>query len=413
MNNHFEFITKCGLRVSYVYKPDFNTCYAGIGVKFGSADLEYNLNGKTIKIKEGLAHFLEHKLFSMPDYDAFNKFTELNSTANAYTTFDKTIYYFNTTADLKAPLEILLQMYFTPYFIKEEIETEKQIIISEIKMYEDIVEANFEKKVIEALYPNDYLSKNLAGTISSVSKITEKDIKEAYDIFYTKENSFLSIVGNIDQKELRDYIEQVLENLPSRNTKIVKNNIVNSLQPKDDFIYYADVEQTVASLGIRLPLDSSNPLICSYIIGILDCYLSPLAEFFNILHDQGAFFADIDYYVVSHSNACYAIITTNTNQPELFLDLVQEKLLNMKEEELDQNIISLYLKHLTANSLLRLDDVDDLGEEILSLGLENVNYFEKVSEASKMKYEDFFKYLQAIKKSHFVKAICKKKPNKA
>ncbi|MDE7385490.1 MAG: insulinase family protein, partial [Anaeroplasmataceae bacterium] len=136
MQKNDVFQTKNGLRVCYVEKPNFHKSYVGIGLNYGSRDLKFYLEGNAITSLEGTAHFIEHKLFQMPYGDAFEEFSKLNASANAYTDLEKTIYYFTTTEDLYAPLELLLKMYFTPYFKKEDVEKEKGIITSEIKMYD-------------------------------------------------------------------------------------------------------------------------------------------------------------------------------------------------------------------------------------------------------------------------------------
>ncbi|MDE6046993.1 MAG: insulinase family protein, partial [Anaeroplasmataceae bacterium] len=85
MQKNDVFQTKNGLRVSYVEKPDFHKSYVGIGVNYGSRDLNFQLKGESITSFEGTAHFIEHKLFQMPYGDAFKEFSKLNASANAYT----------------------------------------------------------------------------------------------------------------------------------------------------------------------------------------------------------------------------------------------------------------------------------------------------------------------------------------
>ena len=96
MINYSKYTTKNGLKVTYVYKPDFTKCYAGIGVKYGGCNISYTADGVEYYDKPGLAHFLEHCLFHMPYGDAYNEFNKLNAHANAYTSPDKTLYFFNT-----------------------------------------------------------------------------------------------------------------------------------------------------------------------------------------------------------------------------------------------------------------------------------------------------------------------------
>ena len=118
-NNRSEYICKNGLKVIHIYKPKFKESYVGIGVNYGSRDINFYAENEKYKSPKGLAHFIEHKLFQMPEGDAFSQFSQYHASANAYTDTEKTIYYFTTTMELYPPLELLLKMYFTPYFPKE------------------------------------------------------------------------------------------------------------------------------------------------------------------------------------------------------------------------------------------------------------------------------------------------------
>ena len=250
MNDFYKYITKNGLKVTDVDKPDYNRCYAGIGVKYGGCNLEYTLDGITYIDKPGLAHFIEHKLFQMPYGDAYEEFSKLNAYANAYTAPDKTMYFFFTIYDFYKPLKILLDMYFTPYFIEEEIEKEKDIIISEIKMTDDVPLAKLDNKLFKSLYPNDYISIDVAGTIEGVQSITKSDLDRAYNYFYTTDNSELVIVGNVDKDELFNFIEENTSCYNNRSKDIVKSPLVSSNHVLDDFSLDLNVEQSTASIGI-------------------------------------------------------------------------------------------------------------------------------------------------------------------
>lgn len=344
------YVTKCGLKVIYVEKPSFCQSYAGIGVNYGSRDLEYQVSGRNIVAPSGTAHFLEHKLFQMPNGDAFSMFSKENAHANAYTGLEKTIYYFTTTDSIYPSLKLLLEMYFTPYFLKEDVEREKGIIYSEIQMQEDIEWTQFNLQMLDALYPKSGLSKSVVGSKESVSKITVKDLKNAYDTFYTSDNSFLVVVSNQPRKEILTYIEEILDHLDIQRG--VPQEKKEEFSLGRDFLRKGNIDQTNAALAIRLDADQRDPLFCDYMIGILDCFFSPMSSFYEELHQQKAFFADIDYSVMTLRDTSFIILSTTTNQPKLFLKKVKEKLKSMTKKDLDPKVLKLYLKHLKAKAIL-------------------------------------------------------------
>ncbi len=411
MKNKHIYTTKNGLKVLYVYKPEFYKSYVGIGVNYGNRDLEFVLHGKKYVTPSGTAHFIEHKLFQLPDKDAFAEFAKLNVTANAYTSNEKTIYYFTTTSKIDAPLKVLLEMYWTPYFTKEDVEKEKDIILSELSMYEDIPDAKFSQKILDTLYPKSFLAQPVAGTKESVQNIQVEDLFTAYQAFYTTDNSYLVIVSNQKREEVLALVEETMATFKvHRGLQPNKRESFQELKKKN-LTVLADVEQTTASLAIRMEADETMPLFCNYIIGILDSILSPMSEFYNELYKKKAFIADIEYYVVTLRDASYAVISTISKTPQVFLKEVRKKLSHLKPSDLNLDILNLYLKHMKAKSILEQDSVETLGEEILTLALEGISYYEEVERSLSMHIEDYYEYLSYITQGKMLTAICKNSKN--
>lgn len=408
MINYYKYTTKNGLKVTYVYKPEFNKCYAGIGVKYGGCNLSYTVDGIEYNDHPGLAHFLEHKLFHMPYGDAYNEFTKLNAHANAYTSPDKTMYFFSTNDDLYKPLKVLLDMYFTPYFTVDSVEKERSIIISEIKMTEDSALAKMDSKLFKSMYPNDHISVEVAGTIDGVMAITKEDLDRAYKHFYTNENSEMVIVGNVDKDELFKFVEETTKDYKHSSSNIVKHPLVTSQNVLEDFNMELNVEQITASLGIRFNMNCNTSLFCDFIIGILDCLFSPMSEFYNELYLLKAFYADIDYYVVTYEGVGYAVITTTTKNPELFLELVKDKIDNLSKEDLDKEILDIFLRHVKSKNILKLDTTSRLGDEILSLYLEDIDFFNELEQLKNVNVDIFDDFIEYFKKSYKIKCFCKK-----
>jgi len=128
------------LKVYYIPKKGFAKSYAMLTSDFGSKDVEFSVDGGETfrRYPEGIAHFLEHKVFEMPDGEnIFNRFTELGASVNAFTNNRQTSYYFSTTDNFYENLELLVKMVMTPHLTEENVEKEKGIIAEEIAMYDD------------------------------------------------------------------------------------------------------------------------------------------------------------------------------------------------------------------------------------------------------------------------------------
>lgn len=410
MQNQFEYITKNGLKVIYVYKPKFVKSYAGIGVEFGGGNTSYHLKGEKKVVPEGAAHFIEHKLFSMPDgTDAFQLFNKMNASANAYTSVDKTIYYFSTTDDVTNPLKLLLDMYFTPHFNKEEVQREKDIIISEIKMYEDQVYSRFQRKVLENLYPADPYATSIAGTVESVTSITEADLLEIYNAFYTPKRSVLVIVSNKKKEEIFHLVEEKMSAFEFNNLDIQPEKMVLSSTPAKDFVLKDQVLQSQAFLAVRLDANYTYPLFANHMIGILDCILSPMSSFYQELAKEKLFIGDMDYTAMTSKDTAYVTIYAISKHPKKLLERLESKLQSLTIEDLNQEILDLYLRHLKAKSIGQLDSIDYLGDEVLNLALEHISYLNELELIKNLTVDDFGKYIPCLAKGKALKAICENK----
>ena len=134
----------------------------------------------------------------------------------------------------------------------------------------------------------------------------------------------------------------------------------------------------------------------------------PLASFYEELHNKKAFYADIDYYVVTYDRVGYAVVSSTSKNPELFLEMVKNKLNSISVEDLDEEILDIYLRHVKSKSILKLDKVTNLGEEILSLYLENIDFFEDLERLRKIDLTVFKDYINYLKLSKKICCFCKK-----
>lgn len=188
-----------GFKLRLIPKKGYYKTFVCLNVNFGSYNTLYLDKYKNYKpIPLGSAHFLEHKLFAQSDgTDAFSTFSELGANANAFTTFDKTSYIFSTTQNFDENLSLLLNFVNNPFFTTENVEKEKEIISSEIKMYMDNPDSYLYYGLLNQIFPKSNVSTDIAGTCNSISHITPEILLDIYNTFYVPNNMSLNIVGNI------------------------------------------------------------------------------------------------------------------------------------------------------------------------------------------------------------------------
>ncbi|MCR4593500.1 MAG: insulinase family protein [Clostridiales bacterium] len=212
-DGYFEIEHSSGLKI-YVYpKQNFTSTYAIFGTKYGSIDNRFRIAGTeaVTQVPEGIAHFLEHKLFESEELDAFARYAETGASANAYTTFDRTCYLFSCSDNFEQSLEILLDFVSNPYFTAETVQKEQGIIGQEIKMTNDEPGWALFFSLLKAMYVNHPVRIDIAGTVESIAEITPELLYECYNTFYNPANMALAVAGNASPEQVIKVADKVLK----------------------------------------------------------------------------------------------------------------------------------------------------------------------------------------------------------
>lgn len=199
-----------GLDVQLLPMAGYQKTYAILTTDFGSIDnhfIPYHQD-EAIVVPDGVAHFLEHKMFEKADHDAFDLFGKLGADSNAFTSFTQTSYLFSTTSNLHENLDVLLDFVQDPYFTAQTVKKEQGIIGQEIQMYDDDPNWRLYLGILGNLYPHDPMRIDIAGTVESISQITPEILMDTYRTFYQPTNMDLLLVGNLDPIETLEWIKQ-------------------------------------------------------------------------------------------------------------------------------------------------------------------------------------------------------------
>ena len=199
-----------GLPVCVVPKPGFAKKCAYFVTNYGSMDTKFTWMGRAYDTPAGVAHYLEHKMFEMPDRDVMQEFSALGANPNAFTSYNMTAYYFTCTEHFEACLELLLTFVSTPYFTEESVERERGIIAQEIRMYEDSADSQVYEDLFAAMYRHHPVRVPIAGTVESIGAITPEILRSCYDAFYHPANMMLCVVGDVDPAQVVAAAERIL-----------------------------------------------------------------------------------------------------------------------------------------------------------------------------------------------------------
>ncbi|WP_088810004.1 MULTISPECIES: EF-P 5-aminopentanol modification-associated protein YfmH [Listeria] len=193
-----------GLKVYLLPKKGFSKTFAIFTTNYGSIDNTFVPLGETEMkhVPDGIAHFLEHKMFEKEEGDIFFKFGEKGAFTNAFTSFTRTAYLFSGTSNIPENLETLLNFVQEPYFTKETVEKEKGIIGQEIRMYDDDADFRAYFGVIENMYKEHPVKIDIAGTVESIAEIDKDLLYLCYHTFYHPSNMVLFVVGQLEPEEM-------------------------------------------------------------------------------------------------------------------------------------------------------------------------------------------------------------------
>lgn len=196
-----------GLSVYLVPKPGYAKTYGMFSTRYGSIDNRFNVEGQQeIHVVDGIAHFLEHKLFEEPEGDIFLKFATQGASANAFTSHTRTSYLFSATGQVEDNLTTLIDFVQRPYFTDENVTKEKGIIEQEIRMYEDQPFWRAYRGLLENLYHHHPVRIDIAGTVESIYRIDVASLLSCYRTFYHPTNMVLVVVGDFDPERVMGLI---------------------------------------------------------------------------------------------------------------------------------------------------------------------------------------------------------------
>ena len=199
-----------GLTVLVLPRPGFTRKIAYFVTDFGALHTDFTLNGERLQVPAGIAHYLEHKMFDMPEYDVMAKFAALGANPNAFTSYDLTAYYFTCTEHFYENLELLLQYVSTPYFTEASVAKEQGIIGQEIGMHEDNPDSRLFENLVSALYKNHPVQVPILGSRESIAQITPQLLEACHKAFYRPGNMLLCVVGDVEPETICRMAKNIL-----------------------------------------------------------------------------------------------------------------------------------------------------------------------------------------------------------
>ena len=370
-----------GLDVYLYNKEGVTNNYVTFTTKFGSIYNEFiPINEKkTYKIPNGVAHFLEHKVFVQetdPQPEEF--FSKSGALSNAYTTFKNTTYLFSGPNNLKENILFLLDYVQSPYFTKENVDSEKGIITQEINMYEDNPTDVLYEKIRENVFHNNPYKHSVIGTTEDINKVTNKMLYKCYNTFYNPENMFLVVTGSFNEEEI---LNAISENQSKKEFKQLEKLEVKKFKEQNEVLKKKEIinrptEIPKVSYNIKISLDNIDIDKKKY-----NLYLFII---FNILFDDTSYFDEeaknenlitnsLSIELLNTDTHMLVSLINETTNYEALLEKIKNTLdnISIKESDLERK-----KRVLISNELFSFENIEIINDMIV----DNIIYENKIEE---------------------------------
>ena len=398
-----------GLEIYIMEKPQYSSSYAIYGTHYGSIDTKFSKNGsEMITVPEGIAHYLEHKLFEGEDGDAFSKYAKTGASANAFTSFDRTCYLFSCSENFYEKLDILLSFEQSPYFTKENVEKEQGIIGQEIRMYDDNPGWRVMFNLLKGMYHNHPVRIDIAGTVESIAQIDADLLYKCYETFYNPANMFICLVGNIDtDKTLKQIESSIIDREPVEITRgefdepqtIVKPYVEQRLAVNTP-MFCLGFKQKINSPYRRLKSKVCVDLLLQLICGDA----SPL---YARLMNEGLINDDFDSEYFNGNGYAAVIFEGESCDPERVANEIKAEINRLREEGVSKKLFSAVKCAMYGDMVRRFNSVENLTMSLTECAINDYSLFDEIKMVKSVSYDDVMKRFDIFDDENAVLSVIK------
>lgn len=390
---------KSGLKVHIIPKEEYSSSYAIFATNYGSVDSEFVVPGenKVITVPDGIAHFLEHKMFDQPDgSNVFDKFSVYGGNANAFTSFNITGYLISTTSNIEENLEILMDYVQSPYYTDESVAKEQGIIGQEIRMYDDSAGWKLFFNFINCLYKNHPVKKEIAGTIESISEITADYLYKCYNTFYKLSNMALVVIGNVDVNRINEIIENSIKDSEKKQEPIKK------IYPKEPCeIESAYVERNMA---IATPMfmmgfkDTDNGLFGKELLKkniemtiLLRMLFAKGSDIYKKLYDMGLINSTFSADYTIQNDYAFSSLEGESKDPKKVYEIIIDEIKKLHDDGLSEDEYNRAKKVVWGRYIRMHNDIEDYANMYIQALFMGIDYFDYYDIYQTVTFEDIKK----------------------
>ena len=376
-----------GMEIIIIPKKDAIKKYIIWGTHFGSIDNHFIMpkTGEEVYIPDGVAHFLEHKMFEQPDgTNSLDTLMALGIDANAYTTNDHTAYLFECTDNFYEGLDELMNYVQHPYFTEENVEKEKGIIGQEIGMYDDDPGWRLYMNAMDCMYKENPIKIDIAGTVESIAKITPDVLYKCYSTFYNPSNMTMVVCGDFDPEKIINEIKNRL--LPKENQGEIKRiytgkeDGINKRLKEENM----EVSNPIYLIGYKDEQNNSdNRNIVKKHIAIeiiLNMAIGKSSKLYKKLYEEGIILGEPDFDYEFSNQYAHVIISGQSKNPKKIYESLTNQIKEFIEEGLDEEHFNRIKRKIYGDYAIEYNSVADIAKMFLADKMKGINSFDYMEE---------------------------------
>ena len=367
-----------GLRIRVIPRPGFEKKYAFFATNYGSVDTAFTLDGAPVQSADGVAHYLEHKMFDTREGNAMQAFSATGASPNAFTGYHVTAYHFACTDRFEENLEILLHFVSEPYFTTESVEKEQGIIAQEIKMYEDNPGSRLGENMFAAMYRHHPLRVPIAGTVESIRGITSDMLYDCHRAFYDPSNMILCVVGDVDPDMVRQKTLDILPKVPGGATARDFGPREPELPAQHEISQTMEVSMPMFAIGFKLPaLPEGEVRLTQELLGDLaaEVLCGESSPLYQRLYEKGL--------IDSGFSVCYESVrglpninaSGDSDDPRAVLDAILEEAARISREGVDMGLFQRLKRSSLGRRVRGLDSFDGMCYRMTISDFDGYDYF--------------------------------------
>ena len=389
---------KSGLDIYICEMPGFSSVEALFGTKYGSVNTMFRMRDDKdyTTVPEGIAHFLEHKLFENEDCDVFELYAKTGACGNAFTSFDKTCYLFSCSKNYQESLKILLDFVQKPYFTKESVDKEQGIIGQEIKMTNDNPEWRVFFNMLRCMYHNHPVKIDIAGTVESIAEIDADLLYKCYYTFYNLNNMVLSVAGNITADEVLAICDECLKPCEDKGLESVFPDEPETIV-QSEIYEKQEVGTPIFHIGYKCrPASGEERLRKSMAASVASSLLTDASsEMFRRLLIEGTINSSFGSEVFVGDGFFSVIFSGESADPEKVRDSLCEEVDRIVREGIREKDFQRIRKSAYGLMVRDLNNVESVANLMINAHMEGVSPYDAVNVLSEMKCSDVYEFIRS------------------